>query len=184
MRAFIGIDFSKELKKKVADMQLRLKPYASSGRWKYIDNFHLTLKFLGEIDLSQLSAIDRELREICSHAQRFRLKISGAGFFPGKDCLRVLWLGLGGDVDMLNWLQRAIDTKLESIGFKKEKRGYTPHITVGQDIVFTRGFDEIKNIIDSCEFPEATVDCVYLFESEQVGGKRVYTPLGKYLLQH
>jgi 2'-5' RNA ligase len=48
MRLFIAIDFNKEIKKKLVDLQANLKDMAVSGRWKYIDNLHLTLKFLGE----------------------------------------------------------------------------------------------------------------------------------------
>ena len=76
MRAFIGIDFSQGLKKEIGELQKELRKYALKGRWKYIDNFHLTLKFLGEINFEQKKEIDDALRKICQNKKTFKLALS------------------------------------------------------------------------------------------------------------
>jgi len=183
MRAFIGIDFSKELKQKITGLQAELRKHAVSGRWKYVDNFHLTLKFLDEIDLKKASQIGKELEEICSRTERFSLRVSEMGNFPGRDSIRVLWLGLKGDIDRLNNLQNKIDSSMQNLGFESEKRGFKPHVTIGQDLIFDIGFDELKGLVDFKGYPEIAADRVYLFKSEQIGKKRVYTPINQYALQ-
>ncbi|MCX8131805.1 MAG: RNA 2',3'-cyclic phosphodiesterase [Clostridia bacterium] len=183
MRMFVGIDFSMRLKDQIAGLQKKLKAHAVAGRWKYIDNFHLTLKFLSEVDNAQVGKINHKIMNICDNTDGFRLNISEAGLFPGKGNIRVLWLGLNGELSKLEKLQSGIDSGLEEIGFEAEKRVYKPHITIGQDIAFKMEFEGIKSIVDKHLFDEIIVDRVHLFKSEQVENKRVYTPISEYLLR-
>jgi len=180
MRTFIAIDFSRELKKQIADFQSEIRQYALSGRWKYVDNFHLTLKFLGEINPAKAEEINQELGEISAETRAFRLRISEVGCFPGKDCVRVLWLGLGGELDKLNALQAAIEEGMSRLGFAKEKRRYVPHITIAQDVRLDREFEEIRKIFQRRTFDAVIADKVYLVKSEQIGQKRVYTPIAEH----
>ncbi len=177
MRAFIAIDFSKELKSEIAAFQALLRSYAERGRWKYIDNFHLTLKFLGEIPDSQVKDICNVIDELCSISEPFTLNISELGMFRGSGNIRVLWLGVGGQTDRLLKLQTKLDMMIETLGFEREKRPFTPHITIGQDIVFGRDFDEMKRYFMPERFEKINVDKVFLVKSEQIGNKRVYTPV-------
>lgn len=180
MRSFIAIDLSRDIKSRITDMQSKLRVHASSGRWKYVDNFHLTLKFLDDIDLRQLSKICCELKNICSQTDKFKLILSNLGNFPGNGCVRVLWLGINGELDRLYSLQKEIDNRMDIMGFQKEKRAYKPHITIGQDIVFNEKLDNLRNFVSIDDFPEIIVDRIYLFKSEQVGRKRVYTPIEEF----
>ncbi len=183
MRSFIAVDFSRQLKSEIAGLQSMLRSHAASGRWKYIGNFHLTLKFLDEIDLKKVSEISDKMREICAGTEKFKLGISELGNFPGKECLRVLWLGIGGELDRLNSFQNKIDAALEGMGFRKENRSYTPHITIGQDVVFYTEFGKIKELAGVSRMPEFLVEKAYLFKSEQVGGRRIYTPVNEFKLK-
>ncbi len=180
MRTFIGIDFSIDLKNKIGDIQRELKKHSKSGRWKYVDNFHLTLKFLNEVDIVQVKEISKRLESICNNSRRFSLKISELGYFPGRDNIRVLWLGLNGDMNSLGKIYEDIEDNLQPLGFPKEKRKYSPHVTIAQDIVFEKEFHEIKSLVKLEEFPEVDVDRIFLFKSEQIGNKRVYTPINEF----
>lgn len=180
MRTFIGIDFDDDLKKSIFELQQRLKELAVKGRWKYSDNFHLTLKFLDEINMNQKKEIDDVVRKICSERKPFTLSLSGLDIFPGRDSIRVLWLGVKGDIPELKSLQESVDLALEPIGFKKEKRAYRPHITIGQDVVFKHEFEEIKSMMGEIEFKPFKVKRLFLFKSEQIGHKRVYTKIEEY----
>lgn len=183
MRAFIGIDFENEIKNGILELQQRLKKYAVKGRWKHFDNFHLTLKFLNEIDSKQQQLINKTLINLCSKQQPFGLQISGLGIFNGRDSIRVIWLGLAGDISALNSLQRSIECELAPLGFAQDKRSYNPHITIAQDVVFECGFDEIKKSIGKFELNSSIVDSIYLFKSEQVQNKRIYTKESGYKLE-
>lgn len=180
IRAFIGIDFEEQLKNEIYKLQQRLKRYATRGRWKNIDNFHLTLKFLNEINWKQQQQIDRVMREICTGRKPFTLSLEGLGVFDGRDMIRVIWLGLSGDIRELGSLQKAIDNALTIIGFLPEKRRYSPHITVGQDIVFECPFEQIREVIGDVRLCPVNVEKLYLFKSEQVQNKRIYTRVTEY----
>lgn len=180
MRSFIGIDFAREVKTEISRLQSKLRAYSVAGRWKYIDNFHLTLKFLDEIDSDMVSKIDEALTRISSVMDPFVLSMDNLGNFPGKDCLRVLWLGLGGELIKLRNLQSRIDDELQPLGFTRERRGYVPHITIAQDVAFSKEFEDIRNIVMDIKFHEIKVNGIHLFKSEQIGNKRVYTSIKDY----
>ncbi len=179
MRTFIGIDFNKELKNEIFNLQLNMKDFAAKGRWKYIDNFHLTLKFLGDINQAQKNLIDEVLRSICANTAPFSLSIDDLGRFSGKANIRVLWLGLNGDLKQLSQLHQSIDNSLEPLGFKKDTRAYSPHITIGQDIVLKCSFADLKSRLNLKSYP-FLVDRLFLFKSDQIDYKRVYTKISEY----
>ena len=167
------------MKNKIKELQQRLKIYTTRGRWKH-DNFHLTMKFLGEISPSQQIQIDDALRKLCIAKKPFSLKLTGLGKFEGKDTIRVLWLGLTGDIQELHSLHKEINKVLDRLGFPLEKRKFSPHITIGQNIIFECPFDQIKNEIEKIQFDWIEVDNLFLFKSEQVGHKRVYSKISEY----
>ncbi|HOQ06640.1 MAG TPA: RNA 2',3'-cyclic phosphodiesterase [Clostridiales bacterium] len=183
IRTFIGIDFSDECKRYISDLQQRLKKYAVRGRWKYTGNFHLTLKFLDEINAEQKKQIDRSMADICGVFRPFSLEISKAGIFKGNDRIRVLWLGVGGDLDALHQLAGGIDSSMSELGFPPEKRRYTPHITIGQDIIFECPFENIAESIGEISYGPIEVRKIYLFKSEQIQNRRVYTVISEYDLK-
>ncbi|MGE5614931.1 MAG: RNA 2',3'-cyclic phosphodiesterase [Bacillota bacterium] len=183
IRAFIGIDFDSDCKKNIYELQQRFRKYAVKGRWKYIDNFHLTLKFLDEISVMQEKQIDEAMRSICTEQKPFTLEITEPGIFEGKDAVRVLWLGLAGNLEILRHLAERIDKSFHKIGFPLEKRRYTPHVTIGQDIVFECPFSQIRDSIGSIKSSPVLVNKLILFKSEQLQNKRVYTPISEYSLK-
>lgn len=182
MRTFVGIDFSIEVKDEIYEFQQKLRSYAQKGRWKHRDNFHLTLKFLDEITLSQKEKIDESLQGLCQKERPFSLGLKGLGVFTGKESIRVLWLGLTGDVQELVSHQKKIDQALTPLGFRPEKRRFSPHITLGQDILFEAGFEEINAGIAGLKFSQTQVEEIALFKSEQVQYKRIYTKISGYPL--
>jgi 2'-5' RNA ligase len=182
IRAFIGIDFDSGCKEYIYGLQQRLRKYAVKGRWKRIDNFHLTLKFLGEINEMQKKQIDEAMQDICAGQKPFLLEITEPGIFEGRNAIRVLWLGLAGELDILKHLAGKTDRSLHKIGFPLEKRRYTPHVTIGQDIVFECPFSRIGDSIGSIKYGPVMVNKLILFKSEQLQNKRVYTPISEYAL--
>jgi 2'-5' RNA ligase len=182
IRAFIGIDFDDGCKKYIFDLQQRLRKYAEKGRWKHSSNFHLTLKFLDEISLEQKELIDARLNEICRNQKAFSLNIEEAGVFKGREMIRVLWLGLGGEISTLRQLAASIDKSVSGLGFPMERRPFTPHITIGQDIIFQCPFDAVRDSIGKISYGPIEVKTVHLFKSEQIQGKRIYTKISDHPL--
>lgn len=174
MRAFISIDFNFETKKKIAELQKTLKENCLSGRWKYVDNFHLTLKFLGEISNKQVKEIETVLKKVSTEFNPFILELSKLNYFQGKTSIRVLYLEVDGELKILKEMQLKLENMLESIGFPKERRPYTPHVTIAQDVI-------PKNEMELLNTPplneKILVDKIILMKSEQIKNKRIYSPI-------
>lgn len=180
MRAFIGIDFDKELKAEIYKFQQKLKKYAVKGRWKNVENLHLTLKFLDEINPDQQEKINKAMEGISIARKPFNLAVAGMGIFNGRGSIRVLWLGMTGDMAELQSLYAEIDKALNCIGLPMEKRTYKPHITIGQDIIFEGSFDRIQEELGDPQFNSFRVDSLFLFRSDQIQNKRVYSKSASY----
>lgn len=183
IRAFIGIEFDSGCKKNIYELQQRLKKYTVKGRWKSSDNFHLTLKFLDEINEKQQKQIDEAMLGICAGQNPFRLEITRLGAFSGRESIRVVWLGLSENLHQLQPLAVKIENSMAKLGFPPEKRPYSPHITIGQDIIFECPFDQMKSSIEPIKFGPIDVNKVVLFKSEQIQNKRVYSKVSEYTLQ-
>lgn len=175
MRAFIGIEFSRELKDKLKSAQEIVKLNSITGRWKYIDNFHLTLKFLGEVSLKQTDSIYENMCSRISKMQSFEIGLGEAGFFRGNDCLRVVYLKILDEEGKLEGLFNIVEECCAVFGIEKERRGFTPHITIAQDVVLKSSFEELKKAADNLQSIIVPVKQVSIIKSEQIGNKRIYT---------
>jgi 2'-5' RNA ligase len=138
LRAFIAIQLSGELKRLIGDLQGELKRKAPALRglgWVRPDSMHLTLKFLGDIEESQTESLKEMLKAVGHRYRPFSLEARGLGAFPTPQRARVLWLGLAGvaeDEQLLSTLQAEIEEGAEQLGFLREARSFTPHLTLAR----------------------------------------------------
>ena len=183
MRTFIGIELDADVKNAIKIVQAILRRNSVKGRFKYVGNFHITVKFLGEIAVEDTLKIDEVLQKTAAENYAFNLNIVDLGFFGKEENMRVLWLGLGKGFDNLKSLYSSIEESLDDKGFKKDKRAYTPHITIAQDLMLNRKFIELKKDIDLGIIPDIKVKEVSLIKSEQIKGNRIYTPVSTFELK-
>jgi 2'-5' RNA ligase len=133
IRAFIAIELPDEVKADLSLVQSRLKPERHPYvKWVSTDGIHLTLKFLGDIDQEKVLPIAEAMAGAAQKASPFRLEVGGLGAFPNLGRPQVLWVAVGGEVEKLASLQRAIDHSLVALGFSSETRPFTPHLTLGR----------------------------------------------------
>lgn len=183
MRAFIGADFSKNIKESIAGIQHIVRENSERGRFKYVGNFHLTLKFLGEIQQTKTVDIGRTLKSIASKHREIHLNIDKIGYFEGRGSIHTLWLGFSGEVDKLGALYYDIEEDMHRLGMKKEAKTYTPHITIAQDLVLKIPFEKLKEKVDFKSLNTVEVKEISLIKSEEAGGKRIYTPISTFELK-
>ncbi|HRD01144.1 MAG TPA: RNA 2',3'-cyclic phosphodiesterase [Candidatus Saccharicenans sp.] len=132
MRTFIAIDLSLEIKDKLVTLVNHLKPLGKNIKWVARENYHLTLKFLGEISESEMEDIKKTLDEVAGRHNSFNLKLKGTGSFPpGSNRIRIVWVGITNGERLLS-LQKEIEIELEKRGFPKENRPFSPHLTIGR----------------------------------------------------
>jgi 2'-5' RNA ligase len=132
MRSFIAIEIPSEIKSALLDLQNDLRGAGADVAWTNPDNIHLTLKFLGEIDKKLISEVEKVCVETIADVPPFKLSINGTGVFPNARHPRILWVGLGGEVERLERLQEQLDERLVGIGFENEEKDFQPHLTVGR----------------------------------------------------
>ena len=133
VRCFIAIELPQEAKRPVAQLQDRLRQGGVSGiRWADPEGVHLTLKFLGRVDTRRLPEIAEAMARAARENISFSLELSGIGVFPNPSRPRVVWVGLRGDTERLVRLQKDIESGLVPLGFPREARGFTPHLTLAR----------------------------------------------------
>lgn len=133
IRSFIAIELPEEVKKGLVRLRGELEREEHTFvKWVDVGGIHLTLKFLGNIPFKQVAQITKAMEEATQGISPFRLEISGLGAFPNLKQPRVLWVGIGGDIDKLSSLQQNIDSALASLGFAREERPFTPHLTLAR----------------------------------------------------
>jgi 2'-5' RNA ligase len=182
MRTFIGAEFNKNIKNSISEIQHIVRENSERGRFKYVGNFHLTLKFLGEVQQTKSVDIGRSLKGIAAKHQKIHLNIDKIGYFDGKGSIHALWLGLSGDLDKLGMLYSDIEEEMHKLGMKKEIRTYTPHITIAQDLILKIPFEKLQEKVDFKSFETVEIKEISLVKSEESEGKRIYTPISTFSL--
>ena len=174
MRIFIAIEFSDDIKKYLYNIQEIVKKNSISGKFTDKDNFHLTLRFIGEITDSQLNNLKEAIDNVVLNQGRVELNLSRLGEFP-RGRKRIVWLGLETN-QMINSLYSKLENELEKIGYEKEERGFVPHITIGREVVIPGDFKELEGKIKTTN-EIISVDKVSIMESTRINGKLTYIPI-------
>lgn len=98
-------------------------------KWVNPENYHLSLRFIGEVDHAKASDISDTLVKVKSGP--FELSLSSVGTFPGGKSPRVIWAGVNHSDPLVN-LQKKVSSQLNRVGIKLERRRFSPHITLGR----------------------------------------------------
>lgn len=100
-------------------------------KWVPPDNFHLTLRFLGETSPEKLQALETKLEQIAKNCRCFEIIISGSGIFGKKNKPRVIFLGINFPEE-LKRLAEEIEKGVVGLGFHNELKPFRPHLTLGR----------------------------------------------------
>jgi 2'-5' RNA ligase len=131
VRSFVAIEvenpdlstFIENVQKRLQSLQSRVKPVDK-------DHVHITLKFLGEVQEDRIEEISAKLGEISRPP--FTFNVSGLGCFPHTRKPRVVYLDVGGGSEDIVELAASVERAMSELGFKKEKRRFTPHATIAR----------------------------------------------------
>jgi 2'-5' RNA ligase len=133
VRAFVAIRLAPEVNEAVAAFQAGLRRLGGDIAWVKSDNFHLTLRFLGNRAGAQLiDAMIEGLRSIAAATAPLVVEARGAGAFPSLNRPRVIWIGLKDDDRELLRVADAVEALSVKCGLEPEKRRFTPHLTIGR----------------------------------------------------
>ena len=133
LRAFVALSVPPRVKSSLETVVQQLAAQIPGGvRWAGSDGIHLTLKFLGNIDSAQADDVARAMERASLEVSPFSLLLSGLGAFPNESRPRVIWAGVQGGLESVAKLQAMIEAEVSGLGFPREKRAFTPHLTLGR----------------------------------------------------
>jgi 2'-5' RNA ligase len=184
IRSFIAIELEPGIIDKLKEIQDRLKSVRAEVKWANPSSIHLTLKFLGGIDEGMIEEVAKKAHGVVKKYTPFSLEVGGLGTFPPGRSPRVVWVGVREETGRLSQLQEEIEQEMSNLGFEREQRAFSPHLTLGR-VKTPKGREELlKKIgegkdINLGKFP---VKNFYLFRSDLYPQGAVYTKLKSFML--
>ncbi|MCL6520030.1 MAG: RNA 2',3'-cyclic phosphodiesterase [Armatimonadetes bacterium] len=181
IRTFIAVLLPAEVRSRLAEVKKQLIATKADVKWVSEENFHITLKFLGSIDAAKLDAVTDAVREAVESMNRFEIFLEGAGAFPRPSSPRVIWVGVKTGKDQLKEIARRVDTALEKLGFPREDRPFTGHVTLGR-ARSSQGVAPLRESIDKLRdesIGTVMVDSVAVMRSDLHPTGPIYTALRK-----
>ncbi|MBV9341213.1 MAG: RNA 2',3'-cyclic phosphodiesterase [Acidobacteria bacterium] len=130
MRLFVAIDLDDAIRDEIRRFIDIARAFAPEVRWVQAESLHVTLKFIGEQPDAKVHEVQKALSSISLNS--FQLLFRGCGFFPTPRAARVFWVGIEADRG-LGELQTAVEQALEKISIPRERRAYSPHLTLARE---------------------------------------------------
>jgi 2'-5' RNA ligase len=176
IRLFIAIAIPASIKAELAGLGRSLP----GARPVPVEQMHLTLKFIGEVEDSMFLDVRGALSEISR--PQFALWLHGIGTFPPRGNPRILWAGVQPTGDLLA-LRQAIEKKLAEIGIPREKQKYSPHLTLAR--LNNSPLHRLQQVLAGNAFlrtSEFAVAAFSLFKSQLTRNGAIHTLVNSYAL--
>jgi 2'-5' RNA ligase len=189
IRAFIAVQLPEGLKIELADLETQLKKNSPPViKWVDPNSIHITLKFLGEISPDSIEELMLAIEESARGIQPFQLEVRELGAFPGLDRTQILWVGIKGAMEKIAELQKRIEANTAQLGFPRENRPFTPHLTLGRvrDGARPNELQRIGKLLSEINFStlhHVDVQAIDLMKSRLTPTGAIYTCIGSVKLK-
>lgn len=171
-RIFIALPIDPAVRKAITGI---IPAERGAVRWVKEHQYHITLRFLGDISEEQLRRTKEAVDQVGkAWTTPLHLVAQGVGAFPGMQRARVIWVGLAGDTEPLLQLQRRLEQALSDLGFPTERRRFTPHVTIGR-LREPASVPDFLLAQERSEFGAWTVSAIQVIESKLYPTGPVYT---------
>ncbi|GGG19865.1 RNA 2',3'-cyclic phosphodiesterase [Caldovatus sediminis] len=125
MRLFVGLALPDALRAQLAGLAGGIP----GARWVSPENYHLTLRFIGEVESWRAQEVDDALSAI--RARPVELRLRGVGTFEKAGRVQTLWVGVERTESLIH-LQGTVETALQRVGLEPERRRFAPHVTLAR----------------------------------------------------
>lgn len=132
LRLFLALPVDEGIRGELGRAVDELRRARCRVTWVRPGAMHLTVKFLGQVSADRVPELGRSLRPACAAARPVSLSLSGAGTFPPRGRPRVVWAGVVPCGEGLAALTEAVESACASCGFPRERRPFSPHLTLGR----------------------------------------------------
>jgi 2'-5' RNA ligase len=171
-RLFIAITIPDPIKARIKTTQDELRQSVRGGavRWTRPDQFHLTLRFLGNVEAPRIEQLIEAVRQTCQSAHPLELQAGGVGFFPAARSPRVVWAGVLDREERLLLVQQAVQQATLTFTSEKPEAHFSGHITLGRIRDLRR--QEVGTLIKAAErfsrtvFGEWTAHEIHIMSSQ------------------
>ncbi len=175
-RGFIAIDIDSLAK--IEELENKIKQSGAIVKLVEPKNIHITLKFLGDTDEEQIDEIEEIMKNAVEETDPFTIQLKSTGVFPNQNYIKVVWIGINNG-NQIGAIAKNIDEKLSEIGFIKENREFSAHLTIAR-LKSAKNKEQLLQVIEKYkefEFAEIKVDSIKLIKSELTQKGPIYTTL-------
>jgi RNA 2',3'-cyclic 3'-phosphodiesterase len=184
IRCFVAINLDKGLRRDLYHATEALRDIQCDVKWVPMENLHITLKFLGDTPEECIPKIGERLAAISGSHMPFRMKLHGAGIFPDRRRPRVVWIDILDSGEFIK-LYEKVEESLAIIGFQKDNRSFTPHLTIGR-VRSPKGNASLVGMVEKLkenDFGIIEVEKISLMKSDLKPSGAQYTPVAEYYLE-
>ena len=178
VRCFIAIEVPKPVQALLKPVQIRLQSETPKVSWTKSGNFHLTLKFLGDVHAEEISVVTEAVENVAAKQPAFSIEFGGIGVFPTLTRPRVIWVGLKHGAATVSRLAKAVNLELKRLNFPADDR-FHPHLTLGR-VKRPMNLKPLKNILqkyDTIDGATLSVNEIAVMQSQLHPNGAIYTPL-------
>lgn len=184
MRLFIALELPPEVQAATALLQQQLRRNGTYPvKWVVPENFHITLRFLGEVADEQVPALldaMEVIQQAAAPVAQEHLHLTNGGAFPNLRRPQTIWVGIGGKVEALSHIHQAVEPAIAPLGFVPETRPFRAHLTIGRTQRGAHSSQQaaLGRAIEALPRPAPvrwTVGIPMLFQSTLTRGGAIYT---------
>ena len=134
LRLFVAIPMPEAVRNEITGVQQEMRRLVAHDaiRWAKPGQFHLTLRFLGDVPVERVSALQEAVKAVCAGVPAPRLRAQGVGFFPKARSPRVIWTGVNDSDGRLGDLQKKIEVAVQPFAEKPAAEKFAGHVTLGR----------------------------------------------------
>jgi 2'-5' RNA ligase len=134
LRLFVAIPMPEAVRTEIVRVQQELQRLVSRDavRWTKPEQFHLTLRFLGDVPAERVAALQEAVNAVCLGSSALRLRAQGVGFFPNARSPRVIWAGVNDGEGRLVDLQKKIEAAVQPFAEGPSSENFAGHVTIGR----------------------------------------------------
>jgi 2'-5' RNA ligase len=189
MRLFVAIDVPPEIAAQIAGVQGKLADTRADVRWVGQDQYHITIKFLGEVEDGKVGELSERIVRAAGQAPAFELEVEGVDKLPPRGPTRVIMSRVLSPDQRITRLHRLVDSAVGGMGLPMDTRVLVPHLTLGR-VRSNHGLNRLLRLIEKHDLDflgKFMVERVVLYRSvlgTGTGGGSMYEAVARAELEH
>ena len=157
IRCFVAVETPSEVLQRIAALIADLQSVSSDVKWEHTEKLHITVKFLGTMNESDVHVLIRVLKEKIRMFSRFDYKYEGIGAFPDLERPRVYWIGTSKNLALVQ-LHRDVEEVTRTFSIADDERPFHPHVTIGR-VKGSRGINLLTASAKTLTFEPVVAHC-------------------------